>query len=76
MQTMVYNLINTRILKGLPFIISTNLDFPDIEKRYTQRLVSRLLGVCRIYRFYGKDIRHIKFSQRLTAGSSESYPGR
>ena len=76
MQTMVYNLINTRILMGLPFIISTNLDFPDIEKRYTQRLVSRLLGVCRIYRFYGKDIRHIKFSQRLTAGSSESYPGR
>lgn len=63
-QTMVYNLLNARILKKLPFIVNTNLNFEEIEKRYTQRVVSRILGVCRVFQFYGKDIRHIKFSQR------------
>ena len=63
-QTMVYNLLNTRIMKKLPFIVSTNLELQDIEKKYTQRVVSRLLDSCRVCRFYGNDIRNIQFLQR------------
>jgi len=63
-QTMVYNLLNTRIMKKLPFIVNTNLEFQNIEKRYTQRVVSRLLESCRVYQFYGNDIRNIQFLQR------------
>lgn len=64
-QSTIYNLLNTRMMKRLPFIISTNLSLKEIEKRYTERVVSRLLGSCRVYRFFGKDIRHIQFAQRF-----------
>lgn len=64
-QSTIYNLLNTRMMKRLPFIISTNLKLPEIEKCYTERVVSRLLGSCRVYRFYGKDVRHIQFAQRF-----------
>ncbi len=67
-QTMVYNLLNARILKKRPFIINTNLNLNEIEQRYTQRVVSRLLGACKVLRFYGKDIRHIQFSQQVKEG--------
>ncbi len=68
-QTTVYNLLNTRMIKKLPFIINTNLDLSELQKRYTQRVVSRLLGTCKVLRFYGKDIRNIQFSQRLREDS-------
>jgi len=64
-QSTIYNLLNTRMIKRLPFIISTNLTLQNIEKLYTERVVSRLLGSCRVYRFYGKDVRHIQFAQRF-----------
>lgn len=43
---MLYNIINTRLLlEGRPTnIISTNLSFQEISKRYTDRLTSRLFG--------------------------------
>ncbi len=56
----LYNIINTRINMGLPTIISTNMSFVEIEKTYTQRISSRILGEYEILRFDGKDIRQIK----------------
>ncbi len=55
----VFNLLNSRILKGLPTIISTNLTPKELEERYTQRVASRLIGSFDILRFVGSDIRFI-----------------
>lgn len=56
----IHNIINTRILNGLPTIISTNLEMKDIEQTYSQRIASRIIGNYRFLRFCGKDIRQIK----------------
>lgn len=53
----IYNLINTRLIQHKPTIISTNLLLPEIGKRYSERLVSRLFGGYRRLDFVGKDIR-------------------
>lgn len=55
--TTLYHIINTRLLEGRPTIISTNLRFPEISKRYTDRLASRLFGGYRQFEFVGRDIR-------------------
>lgn len=55
----VFNILNSRILKGLPTIISTNLTPKELEERYTQRVASRLIGSFDILRFIGSDIRFI-----------------
>lgn len=59
-KSMLYNIINTRMNKGLPTIISTNLGLDEIQNRYEPRLVSRLLTAYEIRKFTGNDIRFIK----------------
>ena len=61
----VYNIINTRLNRGLPTIISTNLDLMDIRSRYEERIVSRLFAVYDTLHFIGADIRLIKKKQGL-----------
>lgn len=56
----VYNIINTRLNRGLPTIISTNLDFQGIRNRYEERIVSRLFAVYDTLQFVGMDIRLLK----------------
>ncbi len=56
----VYNIINTRLLKRLPTIISTNLDMEGIQQKYTERVASRLIGEYTLLRFSGKDVRQLK----------------
>jgi DNA replication protein DnaC len=51
-----YNLVNSRMNLGLPLIINTNLNMSELEKRYKQRIVSRLLTM-KILKFFGEDIR-------------------
>lgn len=53
----LYNIINSRINSGLPTIINTNLDFAEIEKNYTPRILSRIMGSYKIKKFMGDDIR-------------------
>ena len=53
----VYTIVNTRMGRGGPTIINTNLTFPEIESRYTQKVVSRLFGHYEQLRFFGDDIR-------------------
>lgn len=53
----VYNIINTRLNRGLPTIISTNLSHEDIQKRYEDRIVSRLFAAYTCLAFSGTDIR-------------------
>lgn len=56
----IYNIINERINRSKPFIISTNLKWEEFEKRYTGRLTSRIIGNCTSLLFLGNDIRQIK----------------
>ena len=53
----LYNIINSRINSHLPTIINTNLDFAEIEKNYTPRVLSRIMGNYKIKKFMGDDIR-------------------
>lgn len=55
--SMLYHIINTRLLDNRATIISTNL-LPDaIEKRYSPQIASRLIGSYRLIKFVGEDIR-------------------
>lgn len=56
----LYDVINSRMAGEKTTIINTNLELPDIEGRYTQRMVSRLVCGYKVLRFVGKDIRYQK----------------
>ncbi|MBR2731669.1 MAG: ATP-binding protein [Clostridia bacterium] len=56
----VYNLINTRLNRKKPVIISTNLTETELEAKYSQRITSRIIGNYVSLLFLGKDIRQIK----------------
>lgn len=58
-SSIVYNIINTRILKGLSTFISTNLTLKEIESTYSSRIVSRINGHYIMRMFIGNDIRQI-----------------
>lgn len=59
-ESVIYNIINSRINLGLPTIISSNLSVPELQKNYNDRIISRLFSVYRILPFVGEDIRQIK----------------
>lgn len=56
----IYNIVNTRINRSKPVIISTNLTESELEAKYTQRITSRIIGNYVSLLFLGKDIRQIK----------------
>jgi len=53
----LYNIINTRLVAGKATIINTNLSLAEINKRYTDRIGSRIMGEYNIHQFLGSDIR-------------------
>ena len=59
-QSLVYNIVNTRLLARKPTIINTNLSMSEINRIYTPRVASRLLGEYNAKRFLGSDIRQQK----------------
>ena len=64
----VYNIINTRILKGKPCVISSNYSLSELEKIYSPRVMSRIIGYYTMKQFFGSDIRQIKAINKLKAG--------
>lgn len=56
----LYNIVNSRLVESRPTIISTNLEPAEIEAKYSQRMLSRLMGSYRALKFTGKDIRFVK----------------
>lgn len=57
-QSVLYNLLNTRICSGKSMLISTNLkDIKALKKDYDERITSRLIGDFSAYMFMGEDIR-------------------
>jgi len=57
-----FNLLNTRLIEGKPILINTNLNRPQLEKAYGERVLSRLLGEFRVLLFTGKDVRMQRLS--------------
>ena len=50
-------LLDNRFAHKKPILITSNLDLEKIQKRYDERLLSRLLGSMKPVRFYGTDVR-------------------
>ena len=59
-ESFIYNVIDTRICKGLPTVVSTNLDPRTLSERYGERIGSRLIGVYQPLLFCGEDVRFKK----------------
>lgn len=59
-QSVLYNVINDRMMRDLETVISTNLDTARLTSTYEQRISSRLLCGCKALGFAGKDIRLLK----------------
>jgi len=59
-EAALYNILNSRINLGLPTIISSNLSGKDLQQKYNDRIVSRLLSVYKLLLFVGQDIRQLK----------------
>jgi len=55
----IYNIINSRIARGVPTIISSNLDLEELKSRYPESVASRIIGTYATVQFIGKDIRQI-----------------
>lgn len=56
----IYNIINTRINRKIPTIISTNLSKSELEVKYWDRITSRILGEYLPLVFTGTDVRKQK----------------
>lgn len=59
-ESVIYNIINSRINLGLPTIISSNLSVEELQNNYNDRVLSRLFSVYTMLMFVGEDIRQIK----------------
>lgn len=53
----VYNIVNTRLLCARPTILNSNLDFKELETKYSDRVSSRILGSYTVLHFVGGDMR-------------------
>lgn len=62
-ESLLYQIINSRICRNLPMIVSTNFDTTNLQSRYPDKICSRLLSF-RLLAFAGDDIRRILKKQR------------
>lgn len=56
-KSAIFEVINKRLVKKLPVIISSNLDTEDLRLHYDLRIYSRIVGDYYAKHFYGNDIR-------------------
>ncbi|MBQ3139036.1 MAG: ATP-binding protein [Ruminococcus sp.] len=61
----VYNVINSRLIKGLPTIINTNMDFAALSTRYGGKVASRITTMYTCLEFKGDDVRLQKKYKRV-----------
>ena len=53
----LFDIINSRLISGKKTVINTNLSMAEVEKKYGERVVSRLFGHYQVLNFIGSDIR-------------------
>lgn len=58
-SSVIYNIINSRICRGVPTIISSNLSLTELRDRYPESVASRIIGTYATVNFLGDDIRQI-----------------
>lgn len=58
--SVLFGVINQRLMDGKSTIITTNLGFAEIESNYKERIYSRLRGEYKPLIFCGEDIRRVK----------------
>lgn len=59
----LYNVLNIRINKRMPTIISTNCNQQELLKKYSERIASRIFGEFRPLLFLGTDVRMQKIKR-------------
>jgi DNA replication protein DnaC len=64
-QSALYTIVNTRLIDGKKTIVSTNLKPDELVARYSEQIMSRILGEYDTLIFLGSDIRAIKKSLRF-----------
>lgn len=62
-QSAVYNLVNTRMNREKPTIISSNLDYNGLSAQYEERVTSRIFTTYVCLNFVGQDVRVLKRQQ-------------
>lgn len=67
----IYNIINSRIMMNKATIISTNLTMRELEKNYTERLVSRMIGNNIRLEFLGEDVRQKKLKESINKKATD-----
>ena len=55
--TELFNIVNSRLLSKKSTVISTNLSEMDLQRIYSDRIFSRLVGNYEMFYFFGEDIR-------------------
>jgi len=56
----LFDIVNQRLLAKKPMVISSNLSPQELERHYSERIVSRFAGHYRMIKFFGEDIRVMK----------------
>ena len=59
-QSVLFDLLNTRLSGRKPTIINSNLNISDVRSLYSDRISSRIMGEFTLLRFVGEDIRLLK----------------
>ncbi len=67
-QSAVYNIINTRMNRNKPTIISTNMNYDEISYHYDERITSRIFTGYTVLQFVGTDVRVLKKQKALGQG--------
>ncbi len=62
-QSVVYQIVNERLVNRRKTVLSTNLSVDDIGRRYGEAVLSRIRGEYQIAWFFGEDIRKLKRDQ-------------
>lgn len=58
-QSVIHQVINTRIQNRLPTIITSNLSIEQVERKLGERIASRIAGMCEILKMGGPDMRRV-----------------
>ncbi len=69
-QSAIYNIINTRMNRSLPTIISTNMDWNGISHKYDERITSRTFATYVNHHFVGYDVRILKAQQKRSGSKN------
>jgi DNA replication protein DnaC len=69
-QSQLFEIINTRNNKSLATVISTNLSMKQLQERYTERIMSRIVADYIVFNFYGDNIRYAKRRQLISSRSN------